>query len=494
MRSNDSVSAIFGSVRLNWSRLMGFGLALLLACPALFSQGSTGRILGGVTDQSGGNVAGATVTITDVQRGIPRNLVTDKDGEYVATDLLPGTYTVRVELKGFKAFERKNILLETGKDLRVDVVLSTGSMTETVVITEQVPMVDTTSTTLGGTIANDVINELPLNGRNYQNLLTLRPGTMVYPGGGPWTQSTNGIRPEDTSYIVDGLGNDEAFMGLSVTNAAAVAGDAATLLPIDAIQEFNTQVNPKAEYGWKPGAITSVGLKSGTNQIHGSAYAFGRSDSFDARNYFNPVGSPKQPVELEQFGGSGGGHIIRDKLFYFGAFEGQRYTVGNSIQVNAPTTVSVGDPSISIPDAQAGLAANGVALSPLSQYLLQFYGPNATQLKTVQSGFPNTNSSKNALGKVDYHISDRNALSGSYFFGNDTLLAEDAPELLPEFRTNIHSRAQAAAGHWAWTPNSQWANELRVGYTDRRPIAKRQDRRLYGTRWLSQLSEACGPR
>src|SRR5260370_37431053 len=111
MRSNDFLRAGFGSVSLNWSRIMGVGLALLLACPALFSQGSTGRILGGVTDQSGGNVAGATVTITDVQRGIPRNLVTDKDGEYVPTDLLPGTYTVRVEFKGFNAFERKNILL-----------------------------------------------------------------------------------------------------------------------------------------------------------------------------------------------------------------------------------------------------------------------------------------------------------------------------------------------------------------------------------------------
>ena len=119
-------------------------------------------------------------------------------------------------------------------------------------------------------------------------------------------------------------------MGLSVTNAAAVIGDAATLLPIDAIQEFNTQVNPKAEFGWKPGAITSVGLKSGTNSLHGSAYAFGRSDSFDARNYFDPVGTPKTPVELEQYGGSLGGRIIPDKLFYFGAYEGQKYTVGNS--------------------------------------------------------------------------------------------------------------------------------------------------------------------
>src|ERR1700680_2250590 len=316
-------------------------LVLLAGSFQVCGQGSNGEILGAVTDQSGGNVVGATVTITDVARGISKTLTTDQAGEYVASDLTPGTYTVRVESKGFKGFERQNILLEVGKEVRVDAVLQTGSATETVTVTEDVPMVDTTTTTLGGTISTEIINDLPLNGRNYQNLLTLRPGTTVSPGGGPWTQTTNGARPEDTSYLVDGLSNDEAFMGFSVTNAAAVAGDAATILPIDAIQEFNTQVNPKAEFGWKPGAITSVGLKSGTNQIHGSAYAFGRSDSFDARNYFNPVGAPKQPLELEQFGGTAGGHIIRDKLFYFGGFEAQRYTVGNSLIGQAPTTASV---------------------------------------------------------------------------------------------------------------------------------------------------------
>jgi hypothetical protein len=268
-------------------RVLAVVCAALLASVPAHSQGSSGRILGVVTDQSGGNVGNATVTITDVQRGVSQNLTTDSDGVYVALSLLPGTYTVRAEYKGFKIFERKNILVEVGKDVRIDAVLSPGSTSETITITEEVPMVDTTSTTLGGTISNEIINDLPLNGRNYQNLLTLRPGTSIYPGGGPWTQTTNGIRPEDTSFIVDGVTDDEAFMGFSVTNAAAVLGDAATIIPIDAIQEFNTQVNPKAEFGWKTGAITSVGLKSGTNQIHGSAYAFGRSDSFDARNFFN---------------------------------------------------------------------------------------------------------------------------------------------------------------------------------------------------------------
>jgi hypothetical protein len=449
----------------------------LLSVPA-YPQGNTGRILGTVSDTSGGYVAGASVTISDVARGVSRNLVSDNAGSYVAIGLPAGNYTVRVESKGFKVFNRENLLLEVGKDLQVDVVLQTGAATEVITVTEDAPMIDSTSTTLGGTISNEIINDLPLNGRNYQNLISLRPGTSVYPGGGPWTQTTNGIRPEDTSFIVDGITNDEAFMGLSVTNAAAVIGDAATILPIDAIQEFNTQVNPKAEFGWKPGAITSVGIKSGTNEIHGSAYAFGRSDSFDARNYFNPVGQPKTPVELEQYGGSFGGKIIRDKLFYFGAYEAQDYTVGNALGGDVPTSASItggggngcvvlttGDCNISVPDATADLAANGISVNPLSAYLLGFYTPNSSQGTGVNLNFPNENSSKNGLGKIDYHPSDHNTIGGSYFFGNDTIVGMDFNELLPQFRTSVHSRAQALSTHWTYTPNSTWANEMRFGFT-----------------------------
>src|SRR6202165_418555 len=486
MQSNVHPNVARGCVNLaKVLRVLAVICAALLACVPAYPQGSSGRILGVVTDQSGGNVANATITITDVQRGISRNLTTDSDGAYAAPGLQPGTYTVRVELKGFKIFERQNILLEVGKDIRIDAVLNPGSTTETITITEEVPMLDTTSTTLGGTISNEVLNDLPLNGRNYQNLLSLRPGTAVYPGGGPWTQTTNGIRPEDTSFIVDCVTNEEAFMGFSVTNASAVLGDAATIIPIDAIQEFNTQVNPKAEFGWKTGAITSVGLKSGTNQIHGTAYAFGRSDSFDARNFFNHFntdGTPqaKTPVELEQFGGTAGGHIIKDKLFYFGGFEAQRYTVGNSLIGQAPTTASVsggggnkcvvlttGDCAISVADATADLVAQnpGFVVNPLSAYLLSFYTPNSSQGTQVALNFPTQKRSKNAIGKVDYHLNDHNSLSGSYFFGNDTIIGMDSNELLAQFRTAVHSRAQTVAAHWAWTPSSTWANEVRGGFT-----------------------------
>jgi Carboxypeptidase regulatory-like domain len=491
-----------GNAMLNLSRfrkltpvLAIIAIAVVFCSPAM-PQGNTGRILGTVTDQSGGAVADATVTITDVQRGTSRTLTTDSSGEYVAPGLLPGSYTVRGEAKGFKVFDRRNLLLETGKDLQVDIVLQTGSANEVITVTEEVPLVDATTTTLGGTLSNQIINDLPLNGRNYQNLLTLRPGVMIYPGGGPWTQSTNGTRPESMSFLIDGLPNDEAFMGLSITNAAAVIGDAATLLPVDAIQEFNTQVNPPAEFGWKTGAITSVGLKSGTNELHGSAYAYGRSDAFDARNFFNHYTAgtlqPKIPVSLQQYGGTAGAYIIKDKLFWFGGYEAQTYSVGSNLGITVPTTVGLpgaagngckvlttGDCVNSIPNAIADIQAQpGAVLNPESLALLgcpttapfgpctgALFGSNHTTGTGLNPTYQNTNDSKNALGKIDYHISERHNLSGSYFFGNDGLVGEDTPYTNSAFLTHVHSRAQAAAGSWAWTPNSSWANEIRFGYT-----------------------------
>jgi hypothetical protein len=449
---------------------VGVGIVFLLVCLPMFGQTDRGRILGNVHDSTGAVIVGAKVTITDVQRGVSRNLVTDSAGSFSAPGLTPGTYEVRVESEGFKAEQRQNILLEVGQDVRVDVGLQPGQTNQTVTVSSEIPLVNTINATLGGTVDNKTINELPLNGRNYQNLLSLRPGVVVYAGGGPWTQVANGIRPEDTGYVVDGVSDDEAFMGLSVTNAAAVAGDAATLLPIDAIQEFNVEENPSAEFGWKPGAITSVGLKSGTNQLHGTAYGFGRSDSFDARNFFNRTPDPKTPVSLEQYGGTLGGHIVKDKLFYFGAYEGQRYTVGNALNYSLPTTVSLataqnpaGDPTSSIPDAERALGMANV--SPVSLKILPLYGPNDTQGTSITRGFNNVNASNNALGKIDYHLNERHALSGSYFFGNDKLVAEDSPETQAFFLTQIHSRAQTLSAHETWVANSRLVNDLRFGYT-----------------------------
>ena len=230
----------------NVLRLLGASVATLVVCVSLFSQANSGRILGTITDMSGGAIAGATVTVTDVERGTNRILTTDESGSYSAPNLIPGNYTIKVEYKGFRTVDRQNIVLEVGKEVRVDLSLQPGEQTQTITVTEALPLVETTNATLGGTLQPGTIQDLPLNGRNFMNLLQLRPGVTVCIGGGAWTQSTNGLRPEHNVYILDGITAMEPLGSQSTINSVSLAGDAATLLPIDTIQEFNTQQNPKA--------------------------------------------------------------------------------------------------------------------------------------------------------------------------------------------------------------------------------------------------------
>src|SRR5579871_2580767 len=464
------------------------------------AQSTAGQVLGTLTEQSGAAVAGATVIVTDVQRGTSRTTTTDVSGSYAVPDLQPGTYKIRVEAKGFKGTERPNVQVEVATDVRADFNLQPGQVTETVVVQEEVPLVNTTSATLGGTLSNQEINDLPLNGRNYENLLQLRPGVMRYPGGGFSTTSTNGLRAEDNAYFVEGLFNSEPFSGQGIINGAGIAGDSATILPIDAIQEFNVQENPPAEYGWKPGAIMNVGLKSGTNSLHGTAFAFGRDGAMDARNYFNVAPAPKTSRTLEQFGGSFGGAIIKDKAFFFGAYEGQRYDVGNSFGgVTSPSMKHMmpngtcsfgfaGDCQNSIPDAIAdlqmaantsgfgvdaaslkiaGCSASGACTGtgfPTNNQTNIGTGLTATQAIGIPNGFNNVVHVDNVVGKVDYHLNDRHSIDGTYFFGNNSGTVEDFPELQQNWLSNIHTRAQVVGGSWIWTPSARWVNEARAGY------------------------------
>src|SRR5437588_12969316 len=187
--------------------LLGVGVGVLLFSLSLFSQGNNGRILGTVTDQTGGVISGATVSVIDKDRGVARTLTTDDAGEYNAPTLIPGTYIVRAEANGFKRLERQNVAVEVGKEIRVDLTVQPGEQTQSVTVTEAIPLVETTNATLGGTLNNADINDMPPNGRNYQNLLNLRPGVVIQPGGSPWTQSTNNTRPDETVWMVDGVFN-----------------------------------------------------------------------------------------------------------------------------------------------------------------------------------------------------------------------------------------------------------------------------------------------
>jgi hypothetical protein len=326
-------------------------------------------------------------------------------------------------------------------------------------------LIESTNDTLGGTISNKTINDLPLNGRDFQNLVVLRPGVQRYHGGGFLSISSNGNRPEDNNFIVDGTDNNDPYYATTVINAEGVQGTPATHLPIDAIQEFNAEEQPPAEYGWKPGAIVNIGLKSGTNEYHGTFYDFERNSFFDARNFFNTKPDAQKPLRLHNFGATVGAPIVKGKLFYFVAYEGFRDLVGNSEVLPSPATVSLGgDPSTSIPDAIAAVQAAGLTPSDLSLKLAKYFPANSRSDGNLAIGFPNRNREDNGLVKMDYHLSDKNTLTGRYFIGDSLQTERDIPVLQPFWQSQAKTRAQVLGANWTWAASSRWVNEFKFGY------------------------------
>ncbi len=466
---------------MNHRRIVKILVMSLLMSSISIAQTSQGRILGTVTDENGAAVRAAKVVITNVETGASRTLETNEAGDYVAPNLAPGLYSVVAQAAGFKKVERASVRLEVAKDLRIDLAMPTGQISESVTVTNEPPAIETTNTTLGGTFSNKSINDLPLNGRDFQNLVVLRPGVQRSPGGGFLSISSNGNRPENNNFIVDGTDNNDPYYGTTVINAEGVQGTPGTILPIDAIQEFNAQEHPSAEYGWKPGAIINLGLKSGTNDIHGTIYDFERNSFFDARNFFNTDDTPQKALRQHQFGASIGGPIRQKRTFYFGAYEGIRGFVSNSNLVSSPATVSLGgDPVNSIPDAITELAAHGKSVSALSKNLIGTgaftgngtfpglfpanNGTNPAGTSQVNAGFPNVNRMDNFIVKIDHRINDKNNLTGRYFFGDSLQTEQDITVLRPEWRSTSDLNAQVLGVNWIWAPNVRWVNEAKFGY------------------------------
>jgi hypothetical protein len=474
--------------------VLGVILGVVCVGAPLFSQVNQARLLGTVTDQSGGVIAGAIVIVMDVQKGVSRNLTTDSAGEYSAPNLDPSTYSLRVEFKGFRTFTREGMELGVGQGARVDVTLQPGEQSQLVTVTEALPLVETTTATLTGTISSEKIADLPLNGRNFINLLTLRPGYVNSPGGGGGNQAGMGLRPGDTMYLIDGLNIYEWTQGQQLVNGYAPAGDAATILPIDAIQEFNIQQNPKAELGWKPGVQVNLGLKAGTNSIHGSAYAFGRDGSWDAKNFFQP-GPPVQVPSLsfEQYGATAGGPIKKDKLFWFVGYEAQLLNLGITAPVKAPVSVglSTPDPTTSFVDAckdlgpskisalsarLAGLDPTTCVVTPASASVEnvfnfnpgnQFSSDPTQVVATGLTAMSDVNSTYNGVAKVDFHANDRNTFSGMFFIGQGSGTWNDNPSAITSaFVESLFPVSdRIGSGSWTFVPNSAFVNEFKVGYT-----------------------------
>jgi hypothetical protein len=311
------------------SRLAAAALCSLVVL-TLQAQVDTGTILGTVHDNSGALVPNATVTARSEGTGFSKTTTTSSSGNYVLTPLKIGKYTIEVESPGFKKELRTGLELNIQQQLVADFNLQVGDVTSQVEVSAAAPILQTESGSVGQVINSHVINDLPLNGRNYTFLARLVPGATVGQPEGRGLNANgwfaaNGTRPAQNNYLLDGIDNN--------TNDVDFLAGAAYVVkpPIDAIGEFKLQTSSfSAEFGRAGGAVLNASLKSGANQFHGSAWEFLRNDKLDATDFFiNSAGQPKGSFKQNQFGATAGGRIIKDKTFFFADYEGTRIRQGN---------------------------------------------------------------------------------------------------------------------------------------------------------------------
>lgn len=301
-------------------------LSLLLAGSAAWGQTITGAILGTVTDETGGVLPGVTVTIRNVETGLTRTVVTDEQGRYEERQLPLGRYEVRAELQGFKTAVRSNLQLNVGSVLEVNLRLEVGTLEEILTVTSESPIVQTTTAEVGALVDQRMIQQLPLNARDIQQLAILQPGVQsqaAYNALYGANISVRGSRPEQNRYLLNGVDIGTAF-GTSPVSAANI------IMGVEGLQEFRVLTSDySAAYGTKQGGVINMVTKSGTNAFRGSAYEFHRNDAFDARNFFDQTKDPP-PFQRDQFGVSFGGPIVRNKTFFFTNYEQFRQRLGLS--------------------------------------------------------------------------------------------------------------------------------------------------------------------
>ena len=368
-------------------RMPGWGRPSLFAvvtAAGLWAQ-SSASISGKVTDASGSPVGGAIVTVRSIETGGSRSAATDGSGTYRVLSLPLGSQEVKAEKNGFKAAVRTGVDLRVGQEAVINLELQIGELTQQVTVSEQAPVVNTTTASAAGIVGEREVKELPLNGRSFDNLITLNPGAINYSAmksaqtstSDGNTFSVDGRRTGENLFLLNGI----EYMGASQL-AITPGGVSGELLGIDAIREFNVLTDTYgAEYGKRAGAQISVVTQPGSNALHGSIFEFLRNSDLDARNFFDQGFVP--PFRRNQFGGALGGPIEKNKLFLFGNYEGFR-------QALAISNVSV------VPDAQArqGLLPNSsgvyTKVANLNTAMLPYmsFWPAANGAERLVSGLP----------------------------------------------------------------------------------------------------------
>jgi hypothetical protein len=432
----------------------------------------SGAITGHVEDASGGAVSGATVTVESIETGTVRIVTTDDAGDFTVVGLALGSQEVQGEKRGFKATVRKGITLEVGQEAAVTLKLEVGEIVQEVVVSEQAPVVNTTTAAISGVVGEREVKDLPLNGRSFDDLMTLNPGAINYSA----LKSANTSTSNGNTFTVAGRRTSENLFllnGIEYTGSSQLAvtpgGVSGYLLGIDAVREFNVLTDTySAEYGKRAGAQVSVVTQSGSNALHGSVFEFLRNNALDATNYFAQGNSP--PFKQNQFGGALGGPLEKDRWFLFGNYEGfrQALTVSNLAIV---------------PDQQArqGFLPNASGVytkvpnlnAAMLQYMSFWPQPNGPELLVPGTNLPSGiadsyNSPKQYIRedfgtlRTDYVLGNRDSLSVAYTMddGNSLIPSSD-----PLFASYTALRMQVASFQETHILSPDILNTLRAGFS-----------------------------
>ena len=388
---------------------------LFLIALALPSQTFRGSITGVVTDTSGAAIAGASVKLENPATGLSRATATNTQGEYLFADLAVGEYSITVAHPGFEAKKIGRVEVAVSRNTSLDVRLGVAQQQQVVEVSATAATLETTSTALVGVVDTKTVSDLPMNGRDFRQMIKLAPGVS------PASTSVNGMRTSGNNYQIDGADNNDAFQNAAAVNQGGVSGIAGTLLPIDAIDQFSVQSNAGAETGRNGGSSVNLVIKSGTNTLHGSAYYFNRNEALASRSPFQSATSPKQVIRNNQFGFTVGGPIIKNKTFFFMNGESQLSIANNSLLDTIPSDAWVAG-------AKNVLTQYGVPVNPVAVNLLTIWpastrtGP-ATSNNYLSNG-RNDYNSYNGIIKIDHSFNAKHSLSARYFGGTGTQTAD----------------------------------------------------------------------
>ena len=464
-------------------------ISIFLLSSILVAQTFRGTILGTVTDPTGNLVAGATVKVRNMGTGLERTVTTTADGSYTVPELPIGSYSVTVTQSGFQTSITSSVEVNVATERRVDVQLKVGQVTQMVEVSGgELPQIETTSNDLGGVLTSKTVEDLPINGRDYTKLIFLNPGVAGSPDqitdspGSFGEFSMNGARGRSNNYLLDGTDMNDGYRNDPAINQGGVFATPSAILPIDAVSDMRVLSNFEPEYGRNAGAVVNIVTKSGANAVHGDFFEYFRNNALDARNYFDGSQYPKAPFHNNQFGGSIGGPIVKDRTFFFLDYEGQRESVGVVSVDCVPTLTQISDAENNVANAGGTVSSIGQALVNLYPHNPQNYisgvtstdagcfggPPNYPFLPDYIASAPSFNNLSSFIAKIDHSFNSKNNASGRYFFGDSTqqfpLALNATGGQLPGFDTVTPTRVQLVSLSLVSVLSATKVNEVRFGW------------------------------